>query len=75
MIVYLASRGEMHEGGTVIAVFETFEEAERAALATKRHFGGGWEPHGSHTGRKRRWVNGCDFVMVEEYLVRRKALT
>lgn len=63
MIVWVVVNGERCEGGDVVSIHSTKDDAINAALAVKTHFDGGW------IGEFPYWVNGCDFVTVEEHAV------
>lgn len=64
MKVFVVINGETHEGGMVVSVHRSKENAVIAALAVETHFEDGWEKEDENY-----WTNGCDFVMINEYEV------
>ena len=61
MKVYIVQHGELNEGSEVVSVHANREDAVKAALAQRCCFDGGWVPDDDHS-----WINGCDFVLVDE---------
>jgi len=66
MKVYTILHGEKHEGGHIVGVYSTHEEAVRKALMLECHFKGGWTPIEDEPDN---WENGCDFVEVRRWEV------
>ena len=60
MKVWVATHGELHEGGRVVSIHKNKENAIKIALKQRCCFAGGWRDEGDDA-----WVNGCDFVMVQ----------
>lgn len=75
MKVYLASRGEKHEGSTIIGVFSTFQLAVDYAL--NDYASSGWHEDESRKGKetvdelacKAYFEIGCDYWAVTERIV------
>ncbi len=67
--VHIVMRGEKSEGGSIQGVYVTLRAAKAAALALKPCFEGGWEGVGDEPFT--RWENGCDFVEIEAYEVKK----
>ncbi len=65
MKVYVAIHGELHEGYNIISVHTKEEDAIAAAKKSRICFDGGWDKQEGETA----WVNGCDFIKVEEFEV------
>jgi hypothetical protein len=61
MKVYVILHGELHEGGQVVSVHKFRKNAVKVALAMSCYFPGGWQEE-----EEGFWVNGCDFVKIEE---------
>lgn len=66
--VFVVSRGERSEGGSIISVYKHEKDATKAALAVEYYGEDGWIiiPE-RKLGPKLRFYaeNGCDFVKVE----------
>ena len=60
--MFIVLHGERCEGGSVVSVHNTHQQAVKAALNVKCHFDGGWTQIDPDY-----WENGCDFVTVEEH--------
>lgn len=59
--VYVVQHGELNEGGDIVSVHRNKEDAVKVALSYKCCFPGGWILDGEDI-----WINGCDFVLVNE---------
>ncbi len=59
--VWVVSHGEKSEGSGIVSIHKFRKNAEKAALAVKCCFSGGWQPDGEDC-----WENGCDFVKIQE---------
>jgi hypothetical protein len=68
--VFVVTHGELYEGGGVVSVHASKEAAIKVALSVRTCFDGGWVKEETGEGEPDVWVNGCDFVQVEEELVR-----
>ena len=66
MRVHVVLTGEKGRGGTVVSVHRTLSRATSAALNIRASFEGGWK----EGDRKNYWVNGCDFVEVETWVLK-----
>lgn len=64
--IFIVCHGERGRGGFVVGVFEDKIKATTKALTQKTHFTEGWKQEGVDY-----WVNGCDFVSIEEWEVER----
>lgn len=64
MVVYIVMNGENYEGGSVVSVHRTYEQAKRAALKVKALFEGGWKLEDEDAGLTCWWSNGCDWLRV-----------
>lgn len=69
MIVYVVQSGEQGEGGSVNAIFKSKEAAIKFALELKPCFAGGWVKARGFTEERPKWINGCDYIEVEEWAV------
>jgi hypothetical protein len=68
--VWIAMRGENHEGGAVLGVFNSKTAARERALAEKTYFAGGWLVEDDlQTTSLYQWSNGCDWVRIEKFEV------
>jgi hypothetical protein len=62
--VYIAVHGEQCEGYSIISVHTKKEDAIVAAKKSRAAIKGGWQADDENV-----WVNGCDFIKVEEFEV------
>lgn len=64
--VWVVSKGEKHEGGSVEGVYASKEVAIKHALKVSYSFDGGWTPIKDDP---LSWENGCDYLTIEEFEV------
>jgi len=69
MRVWIAERGEKHEGGSIVGVFDSYDKACTAAMEEKAHFAGGWGQIDGTAADEFYRENGCDWVAVSVYEV------
>jgi len=67
MKVYIISRGEKSEGSNIVDIFNERKKAVECALAQQTHFEGGWVKIDDNY-----YENGCDFVSVQRFKMKRK---
>jgi len=65
MKVFIVMHGEKCQGGSVKSVHKNESDAIKAALSVRTCFEGGWVEDGEN-----EWENGCDFVSVQEWIVK-----
>ena len=64
MTIYVAERGENHEGSHIVGIYFQEADAIKAALAEECYGNGGWVADDLYSNL---WSNSCDWVAVHPW--------